>query len=244
MASEITSSGLASEFSTISSTIVSEVTTGVDTSTADTTTVPASIIEATTTVLSASIEVTSTETGITDTTTALTSLESTTTIEATTTTTAEQPIITDFRLKGSRGSVEGAFIYSNRVAGSSLIFSGSNPAYSPATFSIEAQTGRLMIDNSLYVCAFFKPNQQDIASLGICNNPPENSEVDVACTPPTKDGDTLSCSVPALLCYRSVCGATEQMLTGTSTDFNYNINENVAVIGQITNGVGFMVHAL
>ncbi|KAH6964923.1 hypothetical protein EDB82DRAFT_560804 [Fusarium venenatum] len=254
IALETTSSGFALESSTISSTIVSEVLTEGDTSTTDAASESTSTIEATTIVVSASTEATSTaesiiatqttistETGVTDTTTAPTSIETTATTEATT---AEHPVITDFRLKGSRGSVEGAFIYSDHVKGNNLVFSGNNPAYSPAIFSIEALTGRLLIDNSLYVCALFRPGQ-DIASLGTCNEIPESSEVDVICTPPAKNGDTLSCSVPGLSCASSsMCTSTGEILTDTSTDFNYNVNENIAVIGQIANGVSFVVHAL
>ncbi|KAM0420203.1 hypothetical protein ACHAPD_003773 [Fusarium lateritium] len=258
MSLETTSSGFALESSTISSTIVSEVLTEGGTSTTDAASESTSTIEATTIVVSASTEATSTaesiiatqatistETGVTDTTTAPISIETTATTEATTaTTTAEHSVITDFRLKGSRGSVEGAFIYSDHVKGNNLVFSGNNPAYSPAIFSIEALTGRLLIDNSLYVCALFRPGQ-DIASLGTCNEIPESSEVDVICTPPAKNGDTLSCSVPGLSCASSsMCTSTGEILTDTSTDFNYNVNENVAVIGQIANGISFVVHAL
>ncbi|GKU07487.1 activator of stress protein 1 [Fusarium langsethiae] len=264
-----TSFGFASESSTISSTIVSEIMTGVDTSTTDAATESSSAIEATTTVISASTEVTSTaestvttqttasaDTGVIDTTRAPTSIETTaiteitTTTTTTTTTTAEVPVITAFQLKGARAPVEGALIYSNSLKGNYLLFSGSNPTYAPATFSIEALSGRLLIDDSLPVCAFFRPNQ-DIASLGTCNDSPKSSEVAITCTPPAKDGDTLSCSVPAMSCVEVVvdifnseitCTPTGEMLTGTSTDFNYSISQTFAVIGQITNGVNFLPH--
>ncbi|KAL6912552.1 hypothetical protein FSST1_010312 [Fusarium sambucinum] len=254
--SEITSTGLALESSAISSIIISEVTTGVDTSATDAATEPVSAIETTTTLLSASIEVTSTiestiatettastDAGVADTTTAPTSIETTATTEATTTT-AEMPIITEFQLKGSRAPVEGAFLFSNRVRGNNLIFPGSNTVYSPTVFNIEALSGRLLVGNSLAVCALFRQGQ-DIASLSLCTDDPDSSEVAITCTPPVKDGDTLSCSVPAMSCTSSTtCTDTGDVLTDTSTDFNYNMMANIAVIGQISNGVGFVVHAL
>ncbi|KAH7246688.1 hypothetical protein BKA59DRAFT_528642 [Fusarium tricinctum] len=278
IALETTSSDFASESSVLSSTIVSastKATTGVDTATTDATTtkVDTNTIEATSiTIVSASTEVSSKSelaattqttasaetaassgtTSITDTTTAPTSIYTTTTTEAVTTTTAELPVITDFQIRGERAPVEGASIYSNRVKGNYLLFSGGSPGYTPATFSVEAISGRLLIDSSLAVCAFFRPDQ-DIASLSICSDPLESQEVPISCTPPAKDGDVLSCSVPAQTCvqdqisffeYTTTCTPTGEMLTDTSTDFNYNINQDIPVMGQIANGVNFVVHAV
>lgn len=189
---------------------------------------------------------------ITDTTTAPTSIQTTTTTEATSTTTAEPPAITNFQLRGARAPVEGVSIYSNGVGGNYLLFSGGYPGYTLATFSVEAISGRLLIENSLAVCAFFQPNQ-DIATLSICRDTPESQAVPISCTPPVKDGDVLSCSVPAQTCVETqisffettvTCAPTGEMLMDTSTDFNYNVNKNIPVIGQIANGVNFMVHAV
>jgi hypothetical protein len=109
-----------------------------------------------------------------------------------------------------------------------------------------------LIDSSLAVCAFFRPDQ-DIASLSICREPLESQEVPISCTPPARDGDVLSCSVPAQTCvqtpisffeFATTCTPTGEMLTDTSTDFSYNINQNIPVMGQIANGVNFVVHAV
>ncbi|SPJ87932.1 uncharacterized protein FTOL_12401 [Fusarium torulosum] len=274
---ETTGSGFASESSALSSTIVSasaEVTTAVDTTTTDTTTKSASTTEAIITVSATSTDGSDTEgisttetttvaesvystassgtTSITDTTTAPTSIHTTTTTEATTTTTAELPAITNFQLRGARAPVEGVSIYSNRVKGNYLLFSGGFPGYTPATFRVEATSGRLLIDNSLAVCAFFQPDQ-DLATLSICRDLHGSQEVAISCTPPAKDGDVLSCSVPAQTCvatqisffeFTTTCTPTGEILTDTSTTFNYNINQNLPVIGKITNGVNFAVHAV
>ncbi|KIL85454.1 hypothetical protein FAVG1_11412 [Fusarium avenaceum] len=258
-----------------------DVTIGIDTTNTDATTTKAdtTTIEAISiTIVSASTEVTSTSdsavatqttastkattsaettissgtTSITDTTTAPTSIQTTTTTEATTTTTAELPAITNFQLRGARAPVEGVSIYSNGVGGNYLLFSGGYPGYTLATFSVEAITGRLLIDNSLAVCAFFQPSQ-DIATLSICRDAPESRAVPISCAPPVKDGDVLSCSVPAQTCVQTqisffettvTCTPTGELLMDTSTDFNYNVNKNIPVIGQIPNGVNFVVHAV
>ncbi|KAF0642310.1 hypothetical protein FPSE5266_04048 [Fusarium pseudograminearum] len=172
IASEITSSGFVSESFTISSTVVSDVTAGIDTTT-DAGTGSTSTIGVTIGV-SASGEVTSTaesttgttstEIEVTDTTTAPTSVETATA----TITTAELPIITEFRIKGARAPVEGAVIYSDRVKGNYLHFTGKNALYTPVTFSVDTLTGHLLIDNSLPICAFFTPDLQDFATLGVC----------------------------------------------------------------------------
>jgi hypothetical protein len=243
-------------------------TTETTTTQADTTTIEATSI----TIASASTEVTSTAelavvtqttatsetaassgtTSITDATTAPTSIDSTTTTEATTTTTAELPVITNFQLRGARAPVEGTSIYSNRLQGNYLLFSGNFPGYTPATFSVEATSGRLLIDNSLAVCAFFQPDK-DLATFSVCREPVGSQQVAISCTPPAKDGDALSCSVPAQTCatisisffeYITTCTPTGEMLTDTSTNFNYDLYQNIPVIGKITNGVNFVVHAV
>ncbi|KAF4336735.1 activator of stress 1 [Fusarium beomiforme] len=206
---------------------------------------------ATQTTASNELTASSETTSVTDTTTAPFSSDTTTTTEATTTTTAELPVITDFQLKGTRAPVDGTSIYSNRAKGNYLLFS-AGIGYSPATFRVEATSGHLLVDNSLPVCAFFQPGQ-DLATLILCSDPLESREVAITCTRPAKDGDVLSCSVPAQTCvqtqinffeYSYTCTPTGEMLTDTSTNFNYDLNQNIPVIGQITNGVTFAVHAV
>ncbi|UZP40504.1 hypothetical protein NXS19_008320 [Fusarium pseudograminearum] len=257
IASEITSSGFVSESFTISSTVVSDVTAGIDTTT-DAGTGSTSTIGVTIGV-SASGEVTSTaesttgttsvEIEVTDTTTAPTSVETATA----TITTAELPIITEFRIKGARAPVEGAVIYSDRVKGNYLHFTGKNALYTPVTFSVDTLTGHLLIDNSLPICAFFTPDLQDFATLGVCPDSLGSAQVAITCTQPVKDGDALSCSVPSMSCVKVVvnpfvssitCTATGEVLRDMSTDYRYDIEENLLVIGHIDNGAGLVVHAL
>jgi hypothetical protein len=252
------------ETTTVAESVYSTVvptTTDITITKADTTTIEATSIAIT----SASTEVTSTAeitvntqttataettassgtTSIIDTTTAPTSIYSTTTTEGTTTTAAELPAITDFQLRG-------ASIYSNRIKGNYLFFSGSFPGYTPATFRVEATSGRLLIDNSLAVCAFFEADK-DVASLTICRDPLGSQQIAISCTPPAKEGDVLSCSVPAQTCVATqisffevstTCTPTGEMLTDTSTNFIYGANQNIPVMGKITNGVNFVVHAV
>ncbi|QPC78195.1 hypothetical protein HYE68_008947 [Fusarium pseudograminearum] len=254
IASKITSSsGFVSETFTISSTVVSDVTAGVDTTTDAASTTRA------TTVVSASGEVTSTaesaiatastEIEVTDTTTIPTSVETATA----TTTTAELPVITEFRIKGARAPVEGAVIYSDRVKGNYLHFTGNNALYTPVTFSVDAQNGHLLIDNSLPICAFFTPELQDFATVGVCPDSLGSAQVAITCTQPVKDGDALSCSVPSMSCVKTVvnpfvssitCSATGEVLRDMSTDYRYDTEENLLVIGHIDNGAGLVVHAV
>ncbi|KAH7169471.1 hypothetical protein DER46DRAFT_681206 [Fusarium sp. MPI-SDFR-AT-0072] len=177
---------------------------------------------------------------VSDTTTVPTSIHTTTTTEAVTTTTAELPAITDFQLKGTRAPVQGTPIYSNSAKGNYLLFASSYPGYTPATFRVEAITGRLLIDNSLPVCAFFQPDQ-DLAALTTCSDPLKPREVAITCTPPAKDGGVLSCSVPAQTSVETpvsffetvyTCAPTGEILSDMSTNFNYNINQNIPVIGK------------
>ena len=143
--------------------------------------------------------------------------------------------------------MENNFVYSNRQLNSYLLFSGDKPNYSPAVFSIEALTGHLLIDNTLLICATFYAGS-DIATLVPCDNTPRFAMVPVVCVPPVKDGDILKCSVSALSCVEDFhdyeCTENGEILTDTSTDFSYSANQYFAVMGQISNGVGFVVHAL
>ncbi|PTD03600.1 hypothetical protein FCULG_00000148 [Fusarium culmorum] len=258
--SEITSSGFVSESFTISSTVFSDVTAGIDTTTdtatGSTSTIGATTVDASTEVTStaeSTIVTTSADIEVTDTTTAPTSVETTTVTTITTTTTAELPTITEFRIKGARAPVEGAVIYSDRVKGNYLHFTGKNALYTPVTFSVDALTGHLLIDNSLPICTFFTPDLQDFATLGVCPDSLGSSQVAITCAQPVKYGDALSCSVPSMSCVKTVvnpfvssitCTATGEVLKDMSTDYRYDIEENLLVIGHIDNGAGLVVHAM
>lgn len=258
IASEITSSRFVSESFTISTTVVSDVTAGIDTTTdaatGSTSTIGATTVDASTEVTStaeSTIVTTSADIEVTDMTTAPTSVETTT--ATATTTTVELPTITEFRIKGARAPVEGAVIYSDRVKGNYLHFTGKNALYTPVTFSVDAQNGHLLIDNSLPICAFFTPDLQDFATVGVCPDSLGSAQVAITCTQPVKDGDALSCSVPSMSCVKTAvnpfvsyitCSANGEVLRDMSTDYRYDIEENLLVIGHIVNGAGLVVHAL
>lgn len=40
------------------------------------------------------------------------------------------------------------------------------------------------------------------------------------------------------------CTPTGEVLTDTSTDYNYDLYKTIPVMGQIANGVNFVVHAV
>ncbi|KAG8670800.1 hypothetical protein FPOAC2_04103 [Fusarium poae] len=153
------------------------------------------------------LEVTETETATTEASTSETTAPSGTISESldiptTTQTTVAIPSSTAlplFRVFAQGGPTDGLPLLADRNGQAILLFDNNEGDFTDAFFAVDPVTHHLMLDNEQPICGYFGDNN-GLASLVRCDPGPTSEEVKIECQVPVATGDSLACSVAALVC--------------------------------------------
>ncbi|KAF5654930.1 hypothetical protein F25303_1011 [Fusarium sp. NRRL 25303] len=132
--------------------------------------------------------------------------EAPTTTEETTTAAATTTAVPMFRLMPESSNYQGQPLLSNRVHFASLLFNSAS-GYTDAYFTIDATTGRLLLDGTLPICGYFPGDGTSAFIVCDATNMPDQEQY-LTCETPTP-GSRLECTVPEVQCSMfSGCTAT------------------------------------
>ncbi|CVK85086.1 uncharacterized protein FMAN_02001 [Fusarium mangiferae] len=202
VATTVSTSGfdLSSDTSATFASTTTEAVTSADTVTDVTTEVTSAVTE---------IETASSEATVSgDTTTEATTLATSTatTEAASTTAAATTTAVPMFRLIPESSNYQGQPLLSNRVHFAPLLFNSAQ-GYTDAYFTIDATTGRLLLDGTLPICGYFPGDGTSAFIVCDATNMPDQEQY-LTCETPTP-GSRLECTVPEVQCSMSSgCTAT------------------------------------
>ncbi|KAF5232819.1 hypothetical protein FANTH_12798 [Fusarium anthophilum] len=130
----------------------------------------------------------------------------TTTTEGTTTVAPTTTTVPMFRLVPATGVYSGEPLLAKRNHFTPLLFNHAQ-GYSTAYFTIDATTGRLLLDGTLPICGWFAGDGTSTIIVCDANGMPRQEQY-LTCETPTP-GSRLECSVPELQCNMATgCTAT------------------------------------
>ncbi|KAF5548247.1 activator of stress 1 [Fusarium mexicanum] len=132
--------------------------------------------------------------------------EAPTTTEGTTTAAPTTTTVPMFRLVPASGTYSGEPLLAKRNRFTPLLFNHAQ-GYSTAYFTIDATTGRLLLDGTLPICGYFPGDGTSAFTVCDATNLPDQEQY-LTCETPTP-GSRLECSVPEVQCDMfSGCAAT------------------------------------
>ncbi|KAF5677108.1 activator of stress 1 [Fusarium circinatum] len=195
---------------------VSSAATGTETASTEATTSGDTTTEATTFATSTAITEVASTTGADTTTEAVTTsgtvtasseiTEAPTTTGETSTVAATTTAVPMFRLVPASGTYSGEPLLAKRNRFTPLLFNHAQ-GYSTAYFTIDATTGRLLLDGTLPICGYFPGDGTSAFTVCDATNLPDQEQY-LTCETPTP-GSRLECSVPEVQCDMfSGCAAT------------------------------------
>ncbi|KAG5802689.1 hypothetical protein H9Q74_008155 [Fusarium xylarioides] len=208
---------LSSDTSATFASTTTEAVTSAGTTTGVTTEVTSEVTETDTARTEATTEATSTTVADTTTETMTTSgtvtasaeiTEAPTTTEETTTAAATTTAVPMFRLVPATGTYSGEPLLAKRNHFTPLLFNHAQ-GYSTAYFTIDATTGRLLLDGTLPICGYFPGDGTSAFTVCDASNLPDQEQY-LTCETPTP-GSRLECTVPEVEC---------NMVTGCTTTGN------------------------
>ncbi|KAF5573269.1 activator of stress 1 [Fusarium pseudocircinatum] len=234
VASADTATGVTTEVSssvTGTDTASAEATTSSDTAT-DATTLATSIatFEATSTAGADTTTETTTTLGIVTASSEITEAPTTTT-EETTTAAPTTTTIPMFRLIPASGTYSGEPLLAKRNRFTPLLFNHAQ-GYSTAYFTVDATTGRLLLDGTLPICGYFPGDGTSAFTVCDATNLPDQEQY-LTCETPTP-GSRLECSVPEVQC---------NMFSGCTTTGSYWYTTYIGSSGGTSDDTAYLAAA-
>ncbi|KAM0226764.1 hypothetical protein ACHAPO_012098 [Fusarium lateritium] len=166
----------------------------------------------------ATTEVSTTEASTTETTATSGTISESLDLPTTTETTAvpSSTALPLFRVYAQGGPTDGLPLLADRDGYAILLYDNSQGEFTDAFFAVDPVTHYLMLDNEQPICGYFGENN-GLASLVKCDSNGSTEEVEITCQVPEATGDSLSCSVAALVC-DPTCMANGETWSTTYTD--------------------------
>ncbi|KAF5606205.1 activator of stress 1 [Fusarium subglutinans] len=165
----------------------------------------------------------------------------TTTTEGTTTAAPTTTTVPMFRLVPASGTYSGEPLLAKRNRFTPLLFNHAQ-GYSTAYFTIDATTGRLLLDGTLPICGYFPGDGTSAFTVCDATNMPDQEQY-LTCETPTP-GSRLECSVPEVQCDMfSGCAATGSYWYTTYIGSSGGTSDDTAFLATAGgSSVGFYVN--
>ncbi|KAF5966508.1 hypothetical protein FBULB1_11616 [Fusarium bulbicola] len=165
----------------------------------------------------------------------------TTTTEGTTTAAPTTTAVPMFRLVPASGTYSGEPLLAKRNRFTPLLFNHAQ-GYSTAYFTIDATTGRLLLDGTLPICGYFPGDGTSAFTVCDATNLPDQEQY-LTCETPTP-GSRLECSVPEVQCDMfSGCAATGSYWYTTYIGSSGGTSDDTAFLATAGgSSVGFYVN--
>ncbi|CEI60160.1 hypothetical protein FVEN_g8054 [Fusarium venenatum] len=121
-----------------------------------------------------------------------------------------------FRVYAQGGPTDDLPLLADRNGYAILLYDNSQGHFTDAFFAVDPVTHYLMLDNEQPICGYFGDNN-GLANLVRCETGPTTEEVKIECQVPKATGESLACSVAALVCDPN-CMANGETWTSMYTD--------------------------